>query len=169
MTRFSRAILIGGLFAASEALSLTPASAQAIPQGVPVVTLADARARAALVDPDAVTARSRVETAVWRRRAAMTNLLTPNFSAGLSYTHFSEPFFNFGTGNISPNSASATLDARYTVLGAGKFGELRSSRAFVESAEATETASRFRTALETDAAYFAVLANRDLSRVVAEI
>ena len=168
MTRFSRAILIGGLFAASESLSTTPASAQATSQGVPVVTLAEARARAALVDPDAVTARSRVETAVWRRRSALTNLLTPNFSAGLSYTHFSEPFFNFGTGNISPNSASATLDARYTVLGAGKFGELRSSRAFVESAEATETATRFRTALETDAAYFAVLANRDLSRVVAD-
>jgi len=169
MIRISgKAILLGGLLAASESLASSPALAQATGANVPVVTLAEARARAATVDPDAVEARSRVETAVWRRRTALTSLLTPNLAAGLSYTHFSEPFFNFGTGNISPNSASATLDARYTVLGAGKFGELKSSRAFVESAEATELATRFRTALETDAAYFAVLANRDLSRVVSD-
>jgi outer membrane protein TolC len=118
-----------------------------------------------LVDPDAVAARSRVETAASERRAALTNLFTPNVTGGVSYTHFSEPFFNFGTGSISPNSASATLDARYTLLGAGKFGDLKSSRASVESAEATETVARFRTSLATDAAYFAVLANRDLSRV----
>jgi outer membrane protein TolC len=129
------------------------------------VTLAEARARAALVDPDAVAARSRLETAASERRAALTNLFTPNVTGGISYTHFSEPFFNFGTGNISPNAASATLDARYVLLGAGKFGDLKSSRASVESAEATETVARFRTALETDAAYFAVLANRDLSQV----
>lgn len=143
-------------------------SAQARSDSVPVVTLAEARARAALVDPDAVAARSRVETATWERRAAVANLLTPNVTGGISYVHFSEPFFNFGTGSISPNSASATLDARYTLLGAGKFGTLRSSRASVESAEATETVARFRTALATDAAYFAVLANRDLSRVATD-
>jgi len=96
------------------------------------------------------------------------NLLTPNLTGGVTYTHFSEPFFNFGTGSISPNSASATLDARYTLLGAGKFGELRSSRASVESAEATETVARFRTALATDAAYFAVLANHELSQVATD-
>ena len=89
-------------------------------------------------------------------------------TAGLGYTHFSEPFFNFGTGTISPNSASATLDVRYTLLGAGKYGDLRSSRALVESADATETVARFRTALATDAAYFAVLANRELSRVATD-
>ena len=142
-----------------------PASSQASSDNAPVVTLAEARARAALVDPDAVAARSRVETAASERRAALTNLFTPNVTGGVSYTHFSEPFFNFGTGSISPNSASATLDARYTLLGAGKFGDLKSSRASVESAEATETVARFRTSLATDAAYFAVLANRDLSRV----
>lgn len=169
MTRITKkVILLGGCLAVSQTIAALPASAQAASTGMPVVTLAEARARAVTLDPDAVAARSRVETAVWRRRTAVTNLLTPSLTAGLSYTHFSEPFFNFGTGNISPNSAAATLDARYTVLGAGKFGELKSSRAFVESAEATETATRFRTALETDAAYFAVLANRDLSRVATD-
>lgn len=153
------------VFAALGIVRPPPLSAQAASDTIPVVTLAEARARAALVDPDAVAARSRVETAAWERRTALTNLLTPNVTGGVTYTHFSEPFFNFGTGSISPNSASATLDARYTLLGAGKFGDLKSSRASVESAEATETVARFRTALETDAAYFAVLANRDLSQV----
>jgi outer membrane protein TolC len=95
-------------------------------------------------------------------------MLTPNLTAGMNYIHFSEPFFNFGTGTISPNATSATIQASYTLLGAGKFGELRSSRASVESAEANETAVRFGTALETDAAYFAVLADRELSRVAAD-
>jgi outer membrane protein len=153
------------VFAALGIIRAAPASAQGASDNIPVVTLAEARARAALVDPDAVAARSRLEAAASQRRAAQLNLFTPNVTGGVSYTHFSEPFFNFGTGNISPNAASATLDARYTLLGAGKFGDLKSSRATVESAEATETVARFRTALETDAAYFAVLANSELSRV----
>lgn len=156
------------LIAALGIVRASPASAQAASDSVPVVTLAEARVRAASVDPDAVAARSRLETAAWERRAALTNLFTPNVTGGVSYVHFSEPFFNFGTGSISPNSASATLDARYTLLGAGKFGDLKSSRASVESAEATETVARFRTALATDAAYFAVLANRDLSQVATD-
>ena len=144
------------------------AAGQAINDGAPVVSLAEARRRAASVDPNAVAARGRLETASWQRRAAVADMIAPNLTAGGNYTHFSEPFFNFGTGTISPNATSATLQASYTVLGAGKFGELRSSRASVESAEANETAVRFRTALETDAAYFAVLADRELSRVAAE-
>jgi outer membrane protein len=142
-----------------------PAESQTLEQNVPVVTLTEARRRANSVDPDAVAARSQVATASWERRAALTDVLTPSITAGGSYTHFSEPFFNFGTGTISPNATSATLEARYTVIGAGKLGGLKSARASVESAEASETAARFRTALATDAAYFAVLADRELSRV----
>jgi outer membrane protein TolC len=141
---------------------------QATSDGAPVVSLAEARRRAASVDPDVVAARGRMETAAWQRRAALADILTPNLTAGGNYTHFSEPFFNFGTGAISPNATSATIQASYVLLGAGKFGELKSSRAAVESAEANETAVRFRTALATDAAYFAVLADRELSRVAAE-
>lgn len=141
---------------------------QAISDGAPVVDLAEARRRAASVDPDVVTARGRLSSAAWQRRAAYADLFTPNLTAAGNYTHFSEPFFNFGTGDISPNATSATLEASYVLLGAGKFGELRSSRALVESAEANETAVRFRTAFDTDAAYFAVLADRELARVAAE-
>ena len=142
--------------------------AQAIGDAVPVVTLAEARRRAIAVDPDAVASRSDVETASWERRAALATLLTPTISANGNYTRFSDPFFNFGTGDISPNAASATLEATYTLLGAGRWGELGSSRASLASAEASETASRFRTALEADAAYFGVLVNRELATVAQD-
>jgi multidrug efflux system outer membrane protein len=144
------------------------ATAQTTSEGLPVITLAEARRRSVSIDPDAVAARSRVDVATSERRAAFTNLITPNLRATTTYTHFSEPFFNFGTGGISPNSASATFDASYSVLGAGKFGTLKSARASLASAEALETSSRFRTMLETDAAYFAVLADKELSRVAAD-
>jgi len=161
------AVGFAALLAAGVALP-SVARGQTTSDGAPVVSLAEARRRAASVDPDAVAARNRIGTAVWQRRAALADVLTPNLTAGGNYTHFSEPFFNFGTGTISPNATSATIQASYTLLGAGKFGELRSSRASVASAEANETAVRFRTALETDAAYFAVLADRELSRVAAD-
>ena len=141
---------------------------QGISDGAPVVNLAEARRRSASVDPNAVAARSLMETAAWQRRAALADILTPNLTAGLNYTHFSDPFFNFGTGAISPNATSATVQASYVLLGTGKFGALKSSRAAVQSADANETAVRFRAALETDAAYFAVLADRELSRVAAD-
>jgi outer membrane protein len=164
--RFSKMHLFASLLATGAAFpSLTLGQAA---DAAPVVSLAEARRRAAVVDPDAVAARSRVGTASWERRAAMTNLFTPTLTGGVGYTHFSEPFFNFGTGLISPNATSATLEARYTVLGAGKLGTLKSSRASLESAEASETASRFQTALATDAAYYAVLAAGELSRVAAD-
>lgn len=162
MSTLTRLVFLSGFLAASVA------KAQATTDVVPVVTLAEARQRAALVSPDAVAARSRIETADWQHRAAVTNLFTPNLSTTVNYTHFSEPFFNFGTGSISPNSASATLDARYTLLGAGKFGDLKSSNASIASAEANETVARFRSGLETDAAYFSVLANHDLAKVAAD-
>ena len=166
MPNHGRLIFLCGLLAC--AMLPLVATAQATSDLVPVVTLSEARQRAALVSPDAVAARSRIETADWQHRAAVTNLLTPNLSTTVNYTHFSEPFFNFGTGSISPNSASATFDARYTLLGAGKFGELKSSNASIASAEANETVARFRSGLETDAAYFSVLANHDLARVAAD-
>ncbi|MGH7504304.1 MAG: TolC family protein, partial [Longimicrobiales bacterium] len=144
------------------------AGAQAAGDSAPVVGLAEARRRALAVDPDAVAARSQLEAAEWERRSSWLDLLTPVVTAGTSYTHFSDPFFNFGTGNISPNATSATVQAEYTLFGTRKFSALRRSRASVESAEASETASRFRTMLAADVAYYAVLADHELARVEAE-
>ncbi len=160
--------LLTALVAAGSATLPSLAIGQASGASAPIVTLGEARRRAAAVDPDAVAARSRVETAAWERRTARTNLLTPTLTGNVSYLHFSEPFFNFGTGSISPNATAATLEASYLLLGAGKLGILKSSRASLESAEASEVAERFRTALATDAVYFAVLADRELSRVAAD-
>ena len=143
-------------------------AAQAVSDSVPVVTLSEARRLAALVNPTAVAARVEVEAAAWERRAAFTDLFTPNLTAGASYIHFSDPFFNFGTGSISPNATSATLQASYTLVGSGKVAELRRAGASLASAEATEMATRFRTALATDAAYYAVLADQELSRAAAD-
>lgn len=135
---------------------------------LPRVTLTEARRRAATADPVAVEARAGVATAAWERRAAVADLLTPNLRAATTYVKFSEPFFNFGTGNISPNATSATVEGAYTLLGAGKLAALRRARASLASAEATETAALFQAAFATDAAYYAVLAEGELARVAAD-
>jgi outer membrane protein TolC len=117
------------------------------------------------VDPDVVTARGVLQVAATERRSAIANLYTPSVTASTGFTRFSEPFFNFGTGSITPNATSATIEARYSVLGGGKLSERRIAGASVASAEASETAAHFQSALATDAAYYAVLAAAELSRV----
>jgi len=147
------------------ALAVMPATQS---DSFPVVTLDEARRRAAVVDPVTIAARAGMSAAIWERRAARADLLTPSITASTSYLRFSEPFFNFGTGAISPNATSATLDAHYTVLGAGKLGALRRGSASVAQAEAFEILAEYGTALATDAAYYSVLAERELARVAAD-
>lgn len=142
--------------------------AQVSRDSAPVVTLEEAHRRASLADPSAVAARGEIETATWARRAAFTDLVAPTITGESNYTHFSDPFFNVGTGGVSSSATNATLSASYTVLGAGKTGELRRARASLAQAEASETATRFRVALVTDAAYYAVLADRELARVASD-
>ncbi|MGQ0814964.1 MAG: efflux RND transporter permease subunit [Gemmatimonadota bacterium] len=155
-------LLLGG-FAVPQV-----AAAQDVGGNVPVVTLEEARRRAQTVDPQSVAGRAQVEAASWERRAALTDLLTPRVDAGASYIRFSDPFFNFGTGTVSPNATSATLQLNYNVLGTGKFAELKRARAALESAEASERATVFRTALATDAVYLSVLTDRELARVATD-
>jgi outer membrane protein TolC len=159
------ALLVGSLLAVGATPSAADAQAS---DTAPVVTLEEARRRAALVNPASVSAQAQVETAGWERRAALTDLFTPNLTAGTSYIRFSDPFFNFGTGEFSSNATSATMQATYALLGAGKVAELRRARASLASAEAAETATRFRTALTTDGAYYAVLADQELMRAASD-
>lgn len=163
--RLTAALLVA---VAVLAAARSPAFAQSATDNVPVVTLREARRLAELVNPASIGARGGVETAVWGRRAALTDLVTPQITAGTSYTLYSDPFFNFGTGNISPNATSATLEASYSLFGPRKIAELKRSRAELDGAESIETATLFRTALATDAAYFTVLANRELARVAQD-
>ena len=169
--RMTNRVLRASSFAALSILHVTafaPIVAQAATDSAPTVNLAEARRRTAAMDPTVVSARGAVETAGWERRAALSDLLTPGLNAGVSYIRFSDPFFNFGTGTISPNATSATVEARYTILGGGKLGNLRRSGAEIASAEASETATWFRALLATDEAFFAVLADRELARVAAD-
>lgn len=161
-------VALSAMLVASALTTPDQLRAQAARETLPVVTLQEARRQAMTVAPDAVAARGELDVAAWSRRAALTDLFTPNLTAATNYTHFSDPFFNFGTGDISASATSATVEARYTVLGGGKLAELRRSRAAVDHAEARETAAGFRIALATDAAYFAVLADRELARVAAD-
>jgi outer membrane protein len=168
VSKHSHRIVELAAIAVASALALSDATAQAAVATAPAITLDEARRRSAHTDPVAVAARSRIETADWERRAAFTNLVAPTLTGESNYTRFSDPFLNVGTGGVSSSAASATLTASYTVLGAGKLGELRRARASVQSAEASETATQFRVALATDGAYYAVLADRDISRVAAD-
>ena len=147
----------------SAAGQVTPAKTTA-----PVVTLSEARQRALRVDPAAVEATSNIRTAEWTRRSARADLIAPRLSGNLNYIRFSDPFFNFGTGAITPNAASATLEASWVILGAGKFGIVKATNAGLQSAEANELATRFQSALFTDEAYFEVLAQKELRRVAAD-
>lgn len=140
-------------------------SAQVTRDNIQVVTLEDARQRALAVSPATIAARGEADVAAWSRRSALTDLVTPNVTAGTSYASYSDPFFNPGTGNISSSATSATLQASYTIFGGGKFAALKRSRASLERAAAGETAATFRIALQTDAAYYSVLADQELKRV----
>lgn len=160
-------VLLASVIASTVFGSDTMAQGTAAP-AVPVVTLTEARQRAVTVDPDAIAATQRIRVAGWERRAATADLVAPRLNGSISYIRFSDPFFNFGTGAVSPNAAAASLDASYVIIGAGKLGTLKSARASLESAEANETATRFQSALGTDGAYFAVLAARELARVATD-
>lgn len=157
---------VTALFLLVASLVVAPLAAQQQP--IPTVTLREARTRAAAVDPVAVTGRANADAASWERRSAWADLLTPQVTLGANYTHFSKPFFNFGTGNITPNSTNATIDARYLLLGPGRFTLLRRASASLGAANANEVAARFRSELATDDAYYAVLAQAELSRVAAD-
>ena len=157
------ALLLVGLLA----LAPTVARAQ-VPATMPTVTLREARIRAAAVDPVAVTGRANADAAAWGRRSAWAEIFTPQITLGANYTRYSEPFFNFGTLGISRNSTNATVEAKYQLLGQGRFTTLRRASAALGEADAKETAARFQSELITDDAYYAVLADEELAKVAAD-
>lgn len=146
-------------------VSVATLSAQATHENLPIVTLPDARERALAVSPVNVAARGAVDVAAWQRRSALTDLITPNVSASSSYASYSDPFMNPGTGNISAQATSATVQASYTIFGRGKFAAVKRARAALDRAAAGETAALFQITLSTDAAYYSVLADQELKRV----
>jgi len=120
------------------------------------------------VDPVAVTGRANAGAAAWQRRSAWAEILTPQVTLSANYTHYDSTFFNFGTLGNSENQTSAAIEARYMLLGPGRFTTLRRASSALAEATANETAARFRSELATDQAYYAVLSETELSRVAAD-
>jgi outer membrane protein len=135
------------------------------PAQVTTVTLQDARTRALAINPATIAARGDVDVAAWQRRSAFTDLVTPHVSASSSFASYSDPFMNPGTGNLSAQATSATVQASYTIFGRGKFAAVKRARASLDRAAAGETAAEFQITLSTDAAYYSVLADQELKRV----
>jgi outer membrane protein TolC len=144
---------------------VTTSAAQTTAPNLTTVTLQEARDRALAINPANIAARGDVDVAAWQRRSALTDLITPNVSASSTYSTFSDPSINPGTGSVSAQASSATLQASYTILGRGKFAAVKHARASLDRAAAGETAAEFQINLATDAAYYSVLADHELKRV----
>jgi outer membrane protein len=155
-------VILGLLLALQVAAPAAPA------EPAPQVTLGQAIARATRLDPDYVRALGQVDNAEWGRRAALAVFVLPSLTASLDATKYSTEFFNIGTGRNQAEAVNATLQASYDLFSARKFTDLGRTRAELEGAQATELEQRFRTALFTEADYYAVLQNQELARVAAD-
>jgi outer membrane protein TolC len=171
-------LLLVGLVSAAPAGPVPPphpgagrsAAAGGIPDTVPlpVITLAEALERAVRLNPDYVRAVGQVGDAEWGRRAARLAFFLPAVTANLDYTKYSTRFFNIGTGSLVSTSVVGRLDARYEILSARKLTELARTQAELDAAQATEAQARFQAALLTESAYYAVLADREFTRVAED-
>jgi len=135
---------------------------------LPSVSLGEAIERAARLDPAYVSALGHVDNAGWARRAARLAFIVPSLEVGVDATKYSSPFFNPGTGQQGTSAATMHVAASYELLSARKIADLAAADAGHEAAAAGELAQRFRTAMETEADYYDVLANQELLRVATE-
>jgi outer membrane protein TolC len=143
--------------------------ALALADSVPRITLDQALERAARLDPNYVRSLGAVDNAAWARRSAITTFILPSLTLATDYTGYSIPQFNVGIGASTKTSATARLDARFELFtGFRKWADLSRTSADLESARAGELQQRFLTALQTEADYYAVLSNRELSDVARD-
>ncbi len=155
--------------AAIVTLASAMTGAQGGPGSVPRITLEEALSRARALDPNYVAAVRRVAESRWDHTAAVTSFIVPEINAQLSGTRFSNQFFNIGTGMPASQIVDARVEARLNLFrGFGKISDLKWSNAQLESARAGEHQARFVTALFTEADYFDVLAQGELTRVAEE-
>lgn len=130
---------------------------------LPRITLAEALARAARLDPNYVRALGDVQNAAWARRAARSAMVLPSLTASTDYTKFSIDQFNVGIGAATRTSATARIDARFELFtGFRKISELARSNADLDAASAGQEQQRFLTALDTESDFYAVLSSREL-------
>jgi outer membrane protein len=130
---------------------------------LPRITLAEALARSARLDPNYVRALGDVQNAAWARRAARSAMILPSLSVSTDYTRFSIEQLNVGTGVRTPTSATARIDARFELFtGFRKLSDLHRTNADLDAANAGQEQQRFLTALDTEADFYAVLSNSEL-------
>src|SRR2546426_11640740 len=133
------------------------------------VTLAEALRRATGLDPNYVAALGQVDNAVWARRSAFSVFLLPAVAIETDATKNLPAFFNIGTFSPETYTVTAQVTLRYDVFTGGqKVAELTRSAAALDAAHAGELQARFDAALRTEAAYYAVLADAELTRVARE-
>ena len=142
-----------------------PAPALRVDDTLPAITLTEALERSVRLQPDYVRALGAVAEAEWSRKAARVAFFVPSATASLDYTKYSKAFFNIGTFNQSSTSSTFQLGASYEIFSARKFAELGRSAAELDAATSTEVQRRFAAALQTEAAYYAVLNGVELARV----
>lgn len=145
-----------------------PRASRPAPDSLPTITLADALQRSVQLNPDYVRALGAVAEADWIRKASRLAFFIPAVTANIDLTKYSVPFFNLGTGAPVNTSVTATLAARYEIFSIRKFAELGRSQAELEFATATEVQRRFAAALLTESAYYAALADEELTRVARD-
>ena len=147
-----------------------PAQARAVASDtIPQVTLAEALDAAAQVDPDYVQALRQVGDAAWVRRGAWSAFVLPSINFQWSWSKFDPESFNIGTNQLADRLSQFGISASYDLFrGGAKFHELSQASAAIDGAEAGEVAVRYQTALETEAAYYDVLAQGQLRGVAAE-
>ena len=148
------------------------------PESIPTISLGDAIRRAYEVSPTAVAARGQVATFGWARRAAIAALVTPSVSVGGNANWLTPQIFNFNVlppgkafTSISPTSqtSDANIQVSYTLFGGGQsLSRVRAARAAEAAAYANGDAVRSFTRLETETAYFAVIADQELLKVADE-
>jgi outer membrane protein TolC len=136
---------------------------------LPRVTLQEALQRAARLDPDYVQALGQVDNAVWARRNAFAVFILPAVTLTADVQWPNPASINFVTFQPAPRQVTAQLNARYDLFTGGqKLAELTRSAAALDGAHAGELAQRFATALFTEADYYNVLAETELTRVARE-
>jgi hypothetical protein len=114
-----------------------------VADSLPRITLSEALARSARLDPE-LCARpwARSTTPAWARRAARSAMVLPSLSISTDYTNFSVSQFNVGTGAQAKTSATARVDARFELFtGFRKLAEVSRTNADLESARAGESSS----------------------------
>lgn len=136
---------------------------------LPTVTLAEALRRATGLDPNYVAALGQVDNAVWARRSAFSVFLLPAVAVETDAQKNLPAFFNLGTFRPETYTVTAQVALRYDVFTGGqKVAELSRSAAALDAANAGELRARFDAALHTEATYYAVLADAELTRVARE-